>query len=772
MVQNRRSLKDQGNSGRAVAEDSQSSTDGHAAGSRRDGRDELARLRRRLRVKQEEFESLQRRLNEIEKSQAWRMILRVRPLIQVFAPPGSLRRRVILRILRWAYSVLGARPTRLITSPLRGVGRIAGGIAARIVRRRRPSARPKKAGVPESRVRRLRAGCYGEHSWSVGGGAVHVLKFALALTDFYDVDLLLPPGAPLRDKKWYRENLNIDIGDIEVKRYARGAQDKYDIWISAANESIVFAKTSKAFNIVFFPFVAQDGEGITHIANSNYTAAYVRERYGTHDVIVIYPTIAPDDFPPGLKEPMILHVSRFSLPSAFADKAHVGMIQAFKQLCIQGLEGWRLVLAGATLDAGEAVYATHLATHASGFPIEIRPNLSFAELRELYSRASIYWHATGFSVSEPAAQEHFGLTIVEGMAAGAVPIVFNSGGPPEIITHGENGFLFNTAEELVDLTWEAATRPALWKKLSERAHRRAYDFSDEVMKHKLLSTVAKTEKVSIIIGTRNNCAFLRRALETLFEHTPPGFELIIVNNASEDGTQILLQSIAYPHLKVINNRANRGFAEFNNQGLRLATKPYVLFLNDDVELTPGWLEPLIEMLDLHPKVGAVGSRLLYPDGRIQHDGKMFLQKDLLPYHVSIGGPPGEDEGPVEVDTLTGACLIGRRELVGFDEVYRRGYYEDTDMCLRIKERGYGLVLHRGSVVIHHHGISMGRNQKATERAQTRNQRIFLERWSAKLPSLVHLATESELARGKLRSRGVLPADALTQTWPLSQRMRR
>jgi hypothetical protein len=67
---------------------------------------------------------------------------------------------------------------------------------------------------------------------------------------------------------------------------------------------------------------------------------------------------------------------------------------------------------------------------------------------------------------------------------------------------------------------------------------------------------------------------------------------------------------------------------------------------------------------------------------------------------------------------------------------------------------------------------MGRNQKATEQAQARNKRIFLERWSAKLPSLVHLATENELARGKLRSQAILPADTLTRTWPLSQRMRR
>jgi GT2 family glycosyltransferase/glycosyltransferase involved in cell wall biosynthesis len=727
----------------------------------RDGsRAQLARLRRQLRGKQEEIDSLQRRLSEIEDSTSWRLLLRIRPLVWFFVPPGSLRYRIAIRMLRWSFSA-GARPTRLITAPLRW--------PLRALRRRRLSQGEESVeGAP--RVARLRAGCFGEHAWSVGGGAVHVLKFLLALSDFYEADLLVPSGIPLRDRRWYRENLNIDIGDIRVKRYAKGAADNYDIWLSAANERIVFAKTPKRFNIVFFPFVAQDGDGITHIANSNYTASHVRDRYGTQDVMVIYPSIAPDELRPGLKEPMILHVSRFAMPSAFADKAHLAMIQAFKQLCNQGLEGWRLILAGSTLDEAEAVYAAHLARHASGFPIEIRPNLSASELRELYSRASVYWHATGFSVSEPAAQEHFGLTIVEGMAAGAVPVVFNSGGPREIVTHGEHGFLFNSLEELVNLTWEVATQPGLWKRLSERARQRAYDFSDEVMKLQLLSAVAKSEKVSIVIGTHNNCDYLKKTLETLFRYTPPGFELIIVNNASKDGTNILLQSLDYPHLKIINNRTNRGFATFNNQGLRLAERPYVLFLNDDMELKPGWLEPLVEMLDMHPHVGAVGSRLLYPDGRIQHDGKMFLGKDRLPYHVSIGGRPGQDERPVEVDTLTAACVLGRRELVGFSEDYKRGYYEDTDMCLRIKERGYGLVLHRGSVVIHHHGISMGKDQAATERAQARNKSIFLERWSAKLPSLVHLATEKELYRGKLRCRRILPADALSESWPFSHRL--
>jgi GT2 family glycosyltransferase len=176
------------------------------------------------------------------------------------------------------------------------------------------------------------------------------------------------------------------------------------------------------------------------------------------------------------------------------------------------------------------------------------------------------------------------------------------------------------------------------------------------------------------------------------------------------------------------------------------------------------------MLDAHPKVGAVGSRLLYPDGRVQHDGKMFRKTDLTPSHINMGGQPDHDERPLEVDALTAACLLVRRELAGFSTDYRRGYYEDTDLCLRIKEHGYALVLHRGSVFIHHHGISMGKDQPATEAAQKRNKQILLDRWGAKIPSLVYLATEQEMEGKKIRCRPLLPPDELAETWPLSKRL--
>jgi GT2 family glycosyltransferase len=361
---------------------------------------------------------------------------------------------------------------------------------------------------------------------------------------------------------------------------------------------------------------------------------------------------------------------------------------------------------------------------------------------------------------------------MEGMASGAVPIVLNSGGPPEIISSGEHGYLFDSKEELVEYTREVASRPQLWKRLSWAARQRVEAFGPDKTRARMLSTVSKTEKVSIIIGTHNNFRYLKGTVESLLRTTPPGFELIIVDNGSSDGTGVYLASLDYPHLRVIRNRGNQGFAVFNNQGQRAATRPYILYLNDDMELAFGWLEPLIEMLDAHPQVGAVGSRLLYPDGRVYHDGKMFIREDLTPHHIGMGEKPSPDQTPIEVDTLTANALLVRRELAGFSPDYRRGYYEDTDLCMRIKAQGHALVLHRGSVAIHYHGMTMGRDQAATERAQARNRRLFLKRWAEQLPSLVYLASRKEIADKKLRCRPLLPPDELADAWPLSRRLER
>jgi len=712
-------------------------------------RDEATKLQHDLRTKQGELDGAMRRIGDMEGSIGWRALNRARPLVRRFAPRGSLQFRA-----------------------LRATARAGFGVARRV---RRPftqgpgSPNEHARGTGKPLVSPLRVGCYGEHCWTVGGGTVHALQLLLPLLPYFDVELLLPPGAPLRDRAWYSEHVGIDIGDMKVRHYRPGVEDTFDVWLSVWNEKLWPAKTPKQFNLLFFPFVELDGAGFTHIVNSDYTAAHGRRRYHTDDVVVIPPHVNVDEFRSGPKEGLILHCSRFALPSAYADKAHVMMIQAFKQLVDRGLKGWKFVLAGATVDQGEEVYQEHLAKHAHGYPVEFAVNLPTNELRDLFARASVYWHATGYSVREAAAQEHFGITIVEGMAAGAVPISFNSGGPKEIITSGENGYLFDSIEELVNETWKLSHEPDHWRQMSQAARERARFFSAEMVKERVLRAVSGTEKVSIIIGTHNNREVLGRAIKSILRYTPPGFELIVVDNGSGDGTGAYLASLDYPHLTVIRNEDNKSYSAFNNQGLEAATREYILYLNDDVEAFPGWIDPLIDTLDRYPKVGAVGSRLFYPDGRVQHDGKMF-SKDLLPHHVNMGGKAPANESAIEVDALTAACLLVRRELAGFDEDYLHGYYEDTDLCMRIKLKGYALVLHRGSVLIHYHGMTFGRNQAASEEAQRRNRKLFLDRWGERLPELVYLADEAEIAGTDVHCRPILSPEECTITWPVSTRL--
>ncbi|HUF54169.1 MAG TPA: methyltransferase domain-containing protein [Dehalococcoidia bacterium] len=717
---------------------------------RKERRAEAENLKKELRTRQGEMDQISRRIAEIEGSIGWRALNRVRPIVRKVAPRGSLQ-----------FKALKAAAKTGIT-------------AARVARKpfaRGPGAPAEHAGGGEKpRVRRLKAGCYGEHCWTVGGGTVHALQLLIPLLPYFEVELLLPPGVPLRDRKWYLDNMQIDIGKMKVGHYTPGAEDTYDVWLSVWNEKLWPARTPKSLNLLFFPFVELNGEGFTHIVNSEYTARHGRERYHSDDMVVIPPHVNVEEYRTGPKEGLILHCSRFALPSAYADKAHVMMIQAFKQLVDRGLQGWKLVLAGATIDEGEEVYQKHLQKHAYGYPVEFATNLPADELRDLFARASVYWHATGYSVKEAAAQEHFGIVILEGMAAAAVPVAYKSGGPPEIITTGVDGFLFETLDEMVEDTWQLATDPGKWRQMSKAARERARFFSADMVRERMLRTVSGTEKVSIIIGSHNNREILSRAIESVLKCTPPGFELIVVDQACTDGTGVYLASLDYPHLEIIRNSENRSFAEFNNQGLEIAKRPYILYLNDDIEAFPGWIEPLIDTLDRYPRVGAVGSRLLYPDGRVQHDGKMFKKDDLSPYHVNMGGKAPEDESAVEVDALTAACLMVRKELAGFSEEYIRGYYEDTDLCLRIKEKGYALVLHRGSVLIHYHGMSFGRNQAASEEAQAINRKTFLNRWADKIPDLVYLASEAEKHGPVIRCRAMMAPEDRSVAWPISKRL--
>jgi glycosyltransferase involved in cell wall biosynthesis len=218
-------------------------------------------------------------------------------------------------------------------------------------------------------------------------------------------------------------------------------------------------------------------------ANSEFTRGWIR-RYWNRPSTVLYPPIDVEDFRPGQKRRQILSVGRFFAGSH--NKKHLVMIAAFKQMVDQGLAEWELHLAGGGV-AAEAYdsqmqerYLQQVRIAAEGYPIIVHVDLPFAELAKLYGESAIYWHASGFGEDEernPIRFEHFGITTVEAMAAGCVPVVIGKGGQKEIVKHGQNGFLWNTTDELATLTWRVIKDPTLRQTLADAAIRdsRRYD---------------------------------------------------------------------------------------------------------------------------------------------------------------------------------------------------------------------------------------------------------------------------------------------------------
>ena len=224
---------------------------------------------------------------------------------------------------------------------------------------------------------------------------------------------------------------------------------------------------------------------------------------------------------------------------------------------------------------------------------------------------------------------------------------------------------------------------------------------------------------SVIIPVFNQVNFTSRCLETLYANTPLDrvHEVIVVDNASSDGTGAFLEEARkrYPKLKVLTNQENLLFARACNQGADVAGGEVLVFLNNDTEPLPGWLDRALERLDSDDSIGAVGIKLLFPDGTVQHCGIQFFRNAHPSYavwplhrhlHAAADDPLVNVAG--DADAVTGACLLIRsrlfRRIGGFEERYGM-YFEDTDLCFKVRRAGQRVFYEPASVVIHHEGKS-------------------------------------------------------------------
>jgi glycosyltransferase involved in cell wall biosynthesis len=301
----------------------------------------------------------------------------------------------------------------------------------------------------------MRAAIYNPYLDTLGGGERYTSVFAIVLAkNGYDVDLEWKDEG-IKNTLEKRFGIKLDGVNV-VKDIKRG--DGYDLcfWVSDGSIPMLRARN----NILHFqvPFHGVGGRSLLNkmklfrinkiICNSNFTKSFIDKEYGVNST-VIYPPVNVEVIKPKRKENIILFVGRFS--QILQDKGQDILIIAFRKMYDSGLKDWKLVLAGG-IEVGVGDYIEKLRKMASGYPIEIIESPDFKTLKDLYGKAKIFWSASGFGVNEnknPERIEHFGITVVEAMAGGAIPVIYDSGGHKEIVTDGINGFLWKKENELI-----------------------------------------------------------------------------------------------------------------------------------------------------------------------------------------------------------------------------------------------------------------------------------------------------------------------------------
>ena len=254
--------------------------------------------------------------------------------------------------------------------------------------------------------------------------------------------------------------------------------------------------------------------------------------------------------------------------------------------------------------------------------------------------------------------------------------------------------------------------------------------------------------VSVVVAVWNRADLTLTCLRALAAQTEIPTEVIVVDNGSTDETADLLAHVG--GVRVIRNPGNLGFTLAANVGARVARGDFLLFLNNDAELLPGSIEHLLDAARRSKAVGAVGGKLVFPDGRLQEAGSIIWSDGSCEAY-GRGDDPAAPEYNFErpVDFCSAALLLTPRDvfdqLGGFDERYQPAYYEDADYCARLWERGYSVVYQPNAVAIHHEfGSAMSR--AASIELQRERQAIFISKHGP------WLSVQLPRARGALAAR--------------------
>jgi GT2 family glycosyltransferase/glycosyltransferase involved in cell wall biosynthesis len=255
----------------------------------------------------------------------------------------------------------------------------------------------------------------------------------------------------------------------------------------------------------------------------------------------------------------------------------------------------------------------------------------------------------------------------------------------------------------------------------------------------VLNTCASDRRpqVSIVIPVFGQHQYTFNCLSSLAQQTDlQNVEVIVVDDASPDPARAAMPEVH--GVQWVRNPQNLGFIGSCHAGADRARGEYVLMLNNDVQVTAGWLQALLDVFKLRSDAGMVGARLVYPNGSLQEAGGIVWQ-DGSAWNWGRNGDP---ELPTykylrPADYCSGACLLLRlsdwQVLHGFDKVYTPAYYEDTDLAFRLRAAGQVVYYQPEAVIVHYEGISSGTDlAQGAKKHQVINQVTFFDRWKTTL----------------------------------------